>query len=196
MSLPEGFPWSVPSGHNTQWRNTEFWGNTSASADASRLINSYVLFLGRIIFPLCFNLCSPEHAAQDTHLNVSRPRSWAVENSHWLHQTAPLSHSSPSGKPQTDRRPLRSRNKNMNQRFPAVPDSPFSIRGMLCRHNGAHQTAATRWCSRSRSAWWCSSEESLETAPPLQILHTVLRTELHRKQIVVWFILKLIDKRG
>lgn len=56
MSLPEGFPCSVPSGQNTQWHNAELWGNMSISADSSRVINNYPgFFLNRLhFFPLMF----------------------------------------------------------------------------------------------------------------------------------------------
>lgn len=62
MSLPEGFPCSIPSGQNTQEQNTEFLGNMSVSVDSSRLIDSYLcsFVLKNLIYSLRFNLCAPE----------------------------------------------------------------------------------------------------------------------------------------
>lgn len=65
MSLPEGFPCSIPSGQNTQWHNTELGGNMSVSADSSGAINNYPCFVFFVVvvkgtfFSLMFrSLCS------------------------------------------------------------------------------------------------------------------------------------------
>lgn len=113
-----------------------------------------------------------------THLNVTQPGSWAIEHFHWLHQTAPLSHSLLSGKQQTDQIPLKSTEKYVQKNLiVAIFIAIAKVRTMMASKR-THQTVRTQRCNRNTFVLWCNLKDSLETKQHPLIHRTVLRMEL------------------